>query len=260
MARDFKITRTLHNGLKIPSLGFTVTDPADHRLQQAVHNGIRLFELPRDSALLTPFAQVMRDTGLQRFDCPLILHIPRSVHTYDETMYFLKRCLKAMQTKYIDILLADCENGEAYSQVWKAMEDLYKSGDVHAIGTSDCPAQELERLLNISEISVMITTVPFYPGHPESELMKYTQEHRIHVLTSLPAQEVSSSRELGIFAEKYSKDPQLICMRYQADRSALLLLSEAVRRPEEYADALSFELSKDDTLYLDNMKDYGIPE
>lgn len=258
MTQSFNSIQTLHNGVKIFSAGYRIT-AEDEGLKKAAEYGIRLFDIAADPQDLKECLSFFCTLGIQRYDCQLILHVPHSVHTYDETLYFMKQTLKILDTSYMDIVLLDCAEKTPDSRVWKALEDLYKAGTVHAIGTDRCTVRDLDRILAFSEISPMITMLNLYPGHPETESFRYATEHNIQIIAAFPEDSaaVLSAKELAIFANKYEKDPLTVCLRWQADKHAVLLLPSISRPAEELARVLEFELSEPDTKYLDSMKDYG---
>ena len=245
--------RILHNGLKIPVIG------ASASFKQALDNGYRMFDLSEDEDAQKEFMLDLENSGIMRYDCTFLLHIPVHVHTYDETERYIKHALKRLNTSYIDIVLLNSTPKGFHSQCWKALEDLYKDGCVHAIGTGPCTAAHLDRLLSESTISPMASEAVIYPGHPETELKEYCDEHRIDPIAVCPsnASAVLESKEVDILSRKYGIDPIQLVVNYQAEKGALCMVPDTSNSKEALQDAMWMNTAEPDRRYLDNMKDYA---
>ena len=149
MTQNHPIIRTLHNGLKIPAVGTSAFSA------EALELGYRLFDLPSEEQSWKILSDAMDSCGVPRYDCTVILHVPTHVHTYDETERFIRQTLKKMSSSYADIVLLDSGANGYNTQCWKALEDLYKAGTVHALGTGLGTSAHMDRLLFESSISPM---------------------------------------------------------------------------------------------------------
>ncbi|MBR3358201.1 MAG: aldo/keto reductase [Solobacterium sp.] len=253
MTQTFSIIRSLHNGLKIPAIGSAPSFLCAPEL------GYRLFDLSLDDSERKAFADSLSSSGVPRYDCAWILHVPAEVHTYDETERWIRQSLKKLSASYADIVLLDSSDKGYNTQCWRALEDLYKAGTIFAMGTGCGTSAHLDRLLSESTISPMLTETVLYPGHPQKDMVRYAGEHNIDLLAVIPedALSVLASKEIDILARKYSVSPLVLCLRYQADKKAIPIVPECALTPTQLAEALDFELSEQDALYLDSMKDYG---
>lgn len=66
-----------------------------------------------------------------------------------------------------------------YSNTWKGMEKVYKSGKAKAIGVSNLSVPKLERLLKTAEVVPAANQIELHPLCPQDETVKFCQEKGI---------------------------------------------------------------------------------
>ena len=149
----------------------------------------------------------------------------RKFHGYDPTLKCLRMSLKRLQLEYIDLWLMHWP-GPAYStmnrrndmiqqhgpwyyavqeeqsmphirsETWRAMEDAYFSGKVHAIGLSNCTVSHMETLKKTARVwPPAVLQIECHPLFPQTELIKYCHREGIAVqaYASLGGQDASRS-------------------------------------------------------------------
>ena len=139
---------------------------------------------------------------------------------------------------------------------------MYKNGKVHAIGVANFEARHIEFTLEHSEISPMANQARVYPGFPFKDNVDCANEHKIQTIGFLPPKHdaILECKELQIFADKYHVTPRQICARYLLEKNILPLCQGSdIAELSDVFNALNFSLSKEDMLFLDNMKNY-VPE
>lgn len=263
----------LHNGVIVPLLGYRVdTDNKDNIYQSvlnAVAAGFRHFDLPADGESEKLFRKAMDDCGVPRYELFLTLKLGNDDHGYEKGMRALNNSLRRLGTDYADLYLVNWPNPLRFrkdyeknsADTWRAMESLYKSGMVRAIGLANSTSLHIEHYLEIAEISPMVNQIRMYPGFPSYDNFSCAIAHGIQTEGFLPPvhDEILNSRELQIFAEKYNATPRQICMKYLLQKKCIALCqgndTDELRQLEN---VFSFTLSENDMKYLDVMKNYGM--
>lgn len=87
--------------------------------------------------------------------------------------------LNNFRTEYIDSLLIHWPVNETFINTWKALEELYNEGKVHAIGVCNFQIEHFKRLECFSHIKPMIAQFERHPLRKQEELYQYCKENQI---------------------------------------------------------------------------------
>jgi diketogulonate reductase-like aldo/keto reductase len=272
---DSKVSRTitLHNGVRIPEIGYRVDrdhhDQIYNHIRTALDAGFRHFDLPVSTEAERLAAKAFADSGIPRYELYLTMKLPNSEHGYDRALRAFNNSLKRLDTDYADIYLINWPNPaqyrdryeEVFADTWRALETLYKSGAVRAIGLANCEARHIEQILVTSEIAPMVNQARIYPGFPFNDNLMCANEHSIQTIGFLPPDHkaILESRELKIFADKYHVTPRQICIRYLLEKGCLALCQgKDLSELKDCVHVFDFSLTEDDMKFLDHMKNYGM--
>ena len=268
------LTTKLHNGVVIPVFGYRAD--RDHKeknydnMLKAAKAGFRHFDIACDPEAEKIAGRVLNDCGIPRYELFITAKLTNEDHGYDRTLHAFDHSLKRIGTDYADLYLIDWPNLEKYRdryeevaiETWRAMETLYKNGKAHAIGLANFEARHIEFCLEHSEIAPMVNQARIYPGFPFKDNLDCADEHRIQTEGFLPPDHsaILNCTELQIFAKKYGVTPRQICIRYLLEKKCIALCQgDDFEELKTSFDALNFKLSEDDMLFMDNMKNYGLP-
>ena len=147
-------TMTLLNQTKIPVLGFgtyKITDPtlAKESVTEAICRGYRHVDTAAFYENEVAVGQAIRDTiaegGLARKDLFVTSKVWKTENTYDKVMASFEKTMENLGLDYLDLYLVHWPASDAFDpdwketnrQVWRAMIDIYRSGQVKAIGVSN---------------------------------------------------------------------------------------------------------------------------
>ncbi len=266
---------TLHNGIKIPLLGYRVDK--DHKesiyanMIQAVQAGFRHFDLPADSESEKIVRKAIEDCGVPRFELFLTMKLGNDDHGYDAALRACRNSLRRVGTDYADLYLVNWPNPVKFrndyeqnsADTWRALETLYKNGQVRAIGLANSEAVHIEHYLEVASISPMVNQIRMYPGFPSLGNFNCANDHAIQTEGFLPPDHdaILNSRELKIFAEKYNTTPRIICIRYLLEKKCIALCQGSdIREFERLPEVFDFRISEEDMKYLDVMKNYGLAD
>ncbi|MCR5796103.1 MAG: aldo/keto reductase [Solobacterium sp.] len=265
----------LHNGTKMPSLGYRIdTDNKDKislSVKNAVSAGFRHFDFPADPQIEKTAATALRESGVPRYELFLTLKLADENHGYNRALRAFDQSLKHIGSDYADMFLINWPDPVQYRdryeeismETWKALEEIYKSGKAHAIGFANFHAQHIEHILAKSEIAPMFNQARIYPGCPFTENLDCADKHKIQTEGFLPAAHdaILNSDELKIFAKKYRTTPRNICIRYLFEKGCVALCQGTEKEELLYAwNAYDLKFEKEDMIYLDAMRNYGPKE
>lgn len=147
-----------------------------------------------------------------------------------------------------------------YTDTWKAMEELVKTGKVHSLGVSNFNSEQLDRLISIAKIKPVVNQVECHPNLNQRKLIEFAKARNVTIVgySPLGRPHDAHSRPIAIndakvkeLAKKYNKNPGQILLRYSHQNGVIVIpKSTNKERLRGNIDIFDFELSKDD---MDNL-------
>ena len=86
---------------------------------------------------------------------------------YACTIFFLLR--QSTHTDYLDLMLLHQPFGDTYG-AWRALEELYKEGKLHAIGISNHYTDRMVEFANFTNIKPMVNQMETHPLNQQKTL------------------------------------------------------------------------------------------
>ena len=154
-----KHTFTLANGVEIPAVGFGTYKAADNTDEAIISEAIRQGYRHLDTAAFyfneEAVGKAVHESGIPREDFFLTSKIWKDYLGYDSTLQEFESTCKRLGTDYLDLYLIhwprpsdlNAEWRDLDVETWKALEDLYKSKKIRAIGVSNFLPHHLNNLL-----------------------------------------------------------------------------------------------------------------
>ena len=187
---------------------------------------------------------------------------------YDSTLQEFEESCKKLGTDYLDLYLIHWPRPDDLTaewkdldvETWKALEDLYKSKKVRAIGVSNFLPKHLKALLKSAKVVPMIDQIEFHPGWMQPEAVSFCEEHGILVeaWSPLGSGKLLSDPALVALAEKYNRSAAQICLRWCLQKGKLPLpKSTTPARIEENLRLFDFQISKEDSDLIDGLACVG---
>ena len=152
-------TFTLANGVEIPAVGFGTYKAADNTDEAIISEAIRQGYRHLDTAAFyfneEAVGKAVRESGIPREEIFLTSKVWKDHLGYDSTLQEFESTCKRLGTDYLDLYLIhwprpsdlNAEWRDLDVETWKALEDLYKSKKVRAIGVSNFLPHHLNNLL-----------------------------------------------------------------------------------------------------------------
>lgn len=264
---------SLSNGVCIPSVGFgtyqaegsSVVEP----IKQAVSAGYRHIDTAAVYNNENSVGQAIRECGVSRSELFITSKVWNTERGYAKTQAAFEKTLSDLGLDYLDLYLIHWpanhkQFGDRAEQInadtWKALEDLYESGKVKAIGLSNFLKPHISSLMKTANIAPMVDQIEFHPGWTQDETVAFCQEHQIVVeaWSPLGRRAVLENETLQALAAKYNKSVAQLCIRWALQRRIVPLpKSTTPSRIKENFDVFDFTISDQDMNTINRLKDLG---
>ncbi len=136
-----------------------------------------------------------------------------------------------------------------FVETWKAMEEIYRSGRVRAVGVSNFQKHHLQRLFDETEIVPAVNQIEVHPYLVQDELRAFGTQHGIptEAWSPLGRGAVLEEHTLEQIAKRHERTPAQVTLRWHLQRGDIVFPKSINRhRMEENFDVFGFELSQDE--------------
>lgn len=246
---------TLNNGVKIPQLGFGTFQipPADTRAATltALEIGYRHIDTAEMYGNEKEVGQAVRDSGLDRDDIFITSKLNNPFHEPAAAHAAFDQSLADLGLAHLDLFLIHWPLPALgkFVETWKALEEIYRSGRVRAIGVSNFQPHHLRRLLEGSVIVPAVNQVEVHPYLTQDEVRAFDAEHDIATEAWSPIAQgkvLDDPIIVGI-ADTVGRTPAQVTLRWALQRGDIVFPKSVTRsRVEENFALFDFELSEAD--------------
>ena len=254
-------TVTLGNGVKMPHLGLGTWRSAEGaEVEQSVRWALEIGYRHVDTAAVygneRGVGRAIRDSRVPREQVFVTTKVWNDDQRAgpDAVLRAFDESLRRLGTDYVDLYLVHWPVKGKYVEAWRALEQIYSSGRVKAIGVSNFLVHHLADVLKVASVKPMVNQVEFHPRLVQRQLLDFCRRERIvqeawSPLMKGKAGEVPLLREL---AGKYGKTPSQVVLRWDLQHG-VVTIPKSVRRERlvENADLFDFELSADEMAKVD---------
>lgn len=267
-----KLTDTfeMYNGVKIPKVAFGTWQIPASQARLAVSDAIEAGYRHIDTALVyeneKEVGQGIKDSGVKREDLFVTSKLPASTKTYDGALQDFETTMKNLDLDYLDLYLVHApwpwnEIGANYDEgnieVWRAMEKIYQSGRVKAIGVSNFNVHDLENVLKTATVKPMVDQIQYYIGFTEPKITEFAKKNDILVeaYSPLATGGLINNKDVLKIAEKYNVSVPQLAIEFVI-QNGVLPLPKAVHKEHIIANTkLDFVISEEDMKTLNAMPD-----
>lgn len=261
----------IRNGIMIPPIGFgTYQIPNGNMtyntVTSALNFGYRHIDTAHAYGNEESVGKAVRDSGIHRAEIFVTSKLPAEIKTHKETLRSFERTMDWTGLEYVDLYLIHSpkpwlSNRDDYTkenkEVWKAMEEIYKSGRCRSIGVSNFNIADLESVMDNCRIIPMVNQIRLSVGHFQEEITAFCKKNDILVeaYSPLATGALLDSEVIGNLASKYSVTTPQICIRYLLQKGVLPIPKSV--HPDFIKENIEvdFQISDEDMKFLDSLKD-----
>lgn len=264
-------TIKLSNGLDIPAIGFgtwQLTENVEAVIAEALKVGYRHIDTAAIYKNETEIGNALQHTDVDRSSIFLTSKVWNTDRGYDSTLAAFEKSLERLQTDYLDLYLihwpANNKNHPDAKEInvatWRAMQTLYKSGKVKAIGLSNFLKHHVEDILETAEIKPMVNQLEFHPGYLQEDTVSFCKANNIVVQAWSPlgSGRLLDDSFLKEISARYNVSVATLCLQF-ALQEGLVVLPKSVN-PKNIDSNLNFEkfkISDEDMRLIKGMSEKG---
>ena len=246
-------TVTLNNGVEMPRLGLGVfrTDvgsETENAVRWALEAGYRAIDTAAAYGNEAEVGRVVRSGLVPREEIFVTSKIATGDLSYDKTKAAFDESMTRLGLDYVDLMLIHWPVND-WPGAWRALEEVYKTGRVRAIGVSNFLQHHLETLFENAEITPAVNQFEFHPYLQQPDLQAFCRQHNIAITAWAPIMkgrvvDVPALVEIG---DKYGKSAVQVTLRWMLQIDILTIPKSARKeRILSNADIFDFELSDED--------------
>ena len=273
----FEETFTLNNGVKIPKLALGTWKIPDNEVASPVQTALKMGYRHIDTAQAyhneKGVGQGIKDSGISRDQIFVNSKVEAEIKNYQEAKKSIDETLTRMDLDYLDMMIihnpqpwkevnqSDDRHFEGNLETWRALTDAMKEGKLRAIGVSSFQPEDLQNLIDNSDVKPMVNQILCHIGATPKKLIDFCQEHDIVVESFSPVAhgEALTNNTIKSMAEKYQVSVAQLCIRYDWQLNTVVLPKSVNPEHMKQNSELNFEISDVDMKTLENIHnfDYG---
>jgi diketogulonate reductase-like aldo/keto reductase len=209
----------LNNGIFMPIFGlgtWPLKEKAYNAVIWALDIGYRLIDTASFYGNEKEIGNALKDTKVPRDEIFITTKVWNSEQGFENTQKAFENSLKRLKLDYIDLYLMHWPVSGLRKETWKAIETIYNSDKVHAIGVSNFTIRHLNELLETSSSLPMVNQVEFSPFLYQKELMEYCQAKNIvmEAYSPLTRGRKFDDKIITEISQRYGKTPAQILIRW----------------------------------------------
>ncbi len=248
-------TVTLHNGVKMPILGFGVYQISDlQQCEQSVYDalmaGYRLIDTAAAYRNEEAVGRAIKRSGIPRDELFITTKLWVQDVNYEAAKKAFQMSLDTLQLDYLDLYLIHQPFNDVYG-AWQAMQELYQAGNIKAIGVSNFSSDRLVDFILHNEIPPMVNQIEIHPFNQQVAAKKVMDDYHVQAEGWAPfaegRQNLFANEVLNEIAERHQKTIGQVVLRWNIQRS-IIVIPKSVHKErilENFA-LFDFELSSDD--------------
>lgn len=245
---------TLNNGIKMPILGYGVyqvdAEETERCVLDAISVGYRHIDTAQAYGNEEGVGNAIEKCGVSRDELFITTKVWISNAGYEKAKASIEESLKKLKTDYIDLLLIHQPFNDYYG-TYRAMEEAYKAGTVHAIGVSNCYPDRLIDLCRFVEVKPVINQVETHVFQQQAKahevMEKYGVQHESWGPFAEGCNDFFSNPVLNEIGKKYGKSAAQAALRYLIQSNVVVIpKSTHKERMVQNMDVFDFSLSMED--------------
>ncbi len=258
---DLQGTFTLNNGLEMPYFGLGVYQSKEgeeviNAIHWALEYGYRHIDTAAFYANEKGVGEAVRTSEIDRDKVFVTSKVWNADQGYQSTLKAFDRSMKNLDLEYIDLYLVHWPVKGKFIETWKALEEIYKSGKVKAIGVSNFMIHHLKDIQKNCEVIPAVNQVEFHPRLVQQELIDFCNESNIRYEAWSPLMQggIFSIDLLKELADSYGKSVAQLVLRWNLQKGVITIPKSSKKgRIEQNANVFDFEITDEDMKQIDSL-------
>lgn len=245
----------LNNGLKMPMEGFGVFQIPDaavckQAVLDALQTGYRLLDTAAAYMNEEAVGAAIRESGIPRVELFITTKLWVQDAGYENAKKAFQTSLEKLGLDYLDLYLVHQPFGDYYGS-WRAMEELYQSGKVKAIGVCNFYPDRLADLCLHATVTPAVNQVELHPLFQQADAIAVMQKYGVQPQAWGPLAEgrgeLLESEVLAAIANKHGKSVAQVALRWNVQRGVVIIPKSTHRhRMEENLAIWDFALTAEE--------------
>ncbi|NMN02611.1 aldo/keto reductase [Bifidobacterium panos] len=245
---------TLHNGVKMPQLGYGVyqvtQDECERCVLDALEVGYRSLDTAQSYFNEEQVGSAIEKSGIDRKEIFLTSKVWIEHFGYEECKKSVLESMEKLRTDYLDLMLLHQPFGDTYG-AWHALEELYRAGKLRAIGISNHYADRMVEFANFVDVKPMVNQMEVHPFNQQAQLKEWADKYDIRLEAWAPFGEgrngLFANETLASIGKKYGKTTAQVMLRWHIQRGVIVIpKSTHKERMAENFNVFDFALSDED--------------
>lgn len=252
---------TLHNGLKMPILGYGVYQVTQEECERCVIDALEVGYRSIDTAQSyfneEQVGSAIVKSGIPREDIFLTTKVWVEHYGYENAKKSVLDSMEKLRTNYLDLILLHQPFADYYG-AYRAIEELYDEGIVKAIGVSNFYPDRLVDIASFSRIKPMVNQVETHPHDQQVLAKEYMDKYDVQIEAWAPFGEgrggLFTNETLTKIGAKYGKTTAQVMLRWHIQRGVVVIPKSVHKeRMIENLNVFDFSLSDDDMQLISAM-------
>ncbi|MFY7987373.1 MAG: aldo/keto reductase [Flavobacterium sp.] len=245
----------LNNGVEMPTLGLGVFqipqfEECKKTVVDAIEVGYRLIDTAASYRNEEAVGAAIKESGINREELFVTTKLWISDMGYEQTKKAFEISLNKLQLDYLDLYLIHQPYGDVHGS-WRAMEELYQSGKIKAIGVCNFYPDRVMDLIVNNEITPAVNQIEAHPFYQRADDHKFLSENKVQMESWASFAEgrnnLFNNELLKGIGAKYNKSIAQVVLRWLIQRG-VVVIPKSVRKERliENISDFDFELSSED--------------
>ena len=220
----------LNNGVCMPMEGFGVfqvpEDTCEQVVRDAIAAGYRLIDTAYSYQNEKAVGSAIRSCGVPREELFITTKAYIQQMGYEKTKEAFAESLDNLGLSYLDLYLVHMPFGDYYG-AWRAMEELYETGKIRAIGVCNFLLDRLLDLCCNAKVIPQINQIERHPHYQRAEELALMRELGVQPQAWAPFAEglkgMFTEPVLLEIAEKHGKTPAQVILRWNVQQGVIVI-------------------------------------
>lgn len=247
-------TVTLNNGIAMPIVGYGVFQIPDSQectrcVIDAIDVGYRLIDTAASYMNEAAVGQGIKDARIPREQLFVTTKLWVQDAGYERTVQAIGKSLRRLQLDYLDLYLIHQPYGDVHGS-WRAMQEAYRAGKLHAIGVSNFQPDRLMDILAFNEIKPAVDQIEINPFQQQPESVNFMSGVGVQAEAWAPFAEgrnnLFQNEVLQAIGDRHGKKIGQVVVRWLIQRG-VVVLSKSVKKERMAENLAIFDFELDAT-------------